>query len=213
MAIPPLARTRRSGDHDRMQIDIVLFDGFDEMDAVGPFEVFRNAGFDTRLVTLGDADTVTGSHGMVVRPDGRPSASPDMVVVPGGGWNDRSAAGARTEAERGDIPALLRERAAAGAVVASVCTGGMLVAAAGLTQGRPAVTHHGALDDLRASGAIVHDDARVIDDGDLVTSGGVTSGIDMALHLVERERGRAVADAIAREMEHRRDERVLQPHG
>jgi transcriptional regulator GlxA family with amidase domain len=213
MAFPPLARNAAGRDDRSMQIDIVLYDGFDEMDAVGPYEVFRNAGFDARLVTLTGAETVTGSHGMVVRPHGRPSDAPDAVVVPGGGWNDRAPAGARAEAERGAIPALLRERAAAGVLVAGVCTGTMLVAAAGLTGGRPAITHHSALDDLRATGAVVHEDARVIDDGDLITSGGVTSGIDMALHLVERERGRAVADEVAREMEHRRDERVLQPHG
>ena len=196
-----------------MQIDIVLFDGFDEMDAVGPFEVFRNAGFDARLVALADAVEVTGSHGMTVRLDGPPSASPDAVLVPGGGWNDFGERGARVEAERGDLTAALQRLHAAGSRMLGVCTGVMLLAEAGLLDGRPAVTHQGALDDLRASGAMVHDEARVVDDGDIVTAGGVTSGIDLALHVVERERGRAAADAVAREMEHRRDERVLQPHG
>lgn len=196
-----------------MQIDIVLFDGFDEMDAIGPFEVFRNAGFDARLVAVGDAATVTGSHGMTVELHERREGLPDAVMVPGGGWSDGNAAGARAEAERGDIPRRLVELHEQGVRVLSVCTGGMLVAATGLLEGRPAITHHSAIDDLRASGAVVHEDARVVDDGDVVTSGGVTSGIDMALHVVERERGRAAADAVAREMEHRRDERVLQPQG
>jgi transcriptional regulator GlxA family with amidase domain len=79
----------------------------------------------------------------------------------------------------------------------------MLVSAAGIARGRPAVTHHGALEQLAAEGANVVD-ARVVDDGDLVTSGGVTSGIDMALWLVEREWGKPLADGIAREMEHER---------
>jgi transcriptional regulator GlxA family with amidase domain len=193
-------------------IDIVIFDGFDEMDAVGPYEVFRNAGFDTALVTLDGAETVTASHGMTVKPH-RVLGTPDAFLVPGGGWNDRSERGARAEAERGDLPRRLKELHDAGVTALSVCTGAMLLAAAGITDGRPAITHHVAIGDLRTSGAIVQEDARVVDDGDVVTSGGVTSGIDMALHLVERERGRAVADAVAREMEHRRDERVLQPHG
>ena len=194
------------------RIDILVFDGFDEMDAIGPYEVFRNAGLDARLVTVDGAATVTASHGMALAPHGTLDARPDAVLVPGGGWNDDAPQGARAEAAKGAIPDRLRALAADGVLMTSVCTGAMLLAAAGITDGRPAVTHHGALDDLRASGAIVHD-ARVVDDGDLVTAGGVTSGIDMALHLVERERGRAVADAVAREMEHRRDERVLQPAG
>jgi transcriptional regulator GlxA family with amidase domain len=192
------------------RIDIVIFDGFDELDALGPYEVFRNAGLDARLVTLAEAATVTASHGLALRPHGT-LGRPDAVLVPGGGWMDGAAHGVRAEVERGELPARLRELAAAGTVMTSVCTGAMLLAAAGVTEGRPAVTHRGAIDDLRATGALVHEDARVVDDGDLVTAGGVTSGIDMALHLVERERGRAAADAVAREMEHRRDERVLQP--
>ena len=193
-------------------IDIVIFDGFDEMDAIGPYEVFRNAGLDAALVTLDGDRPVTASHGAVLQPH-RALGTPDAFLIPGGGWNEATEQGARAEAARGDLPRRIRELHDAGTIAMSVCTGAMLLAAAGITDGRPAVTHHGAIGDLRESGAVVHEDARVVDDGDLVTAGGVTSGIDMALHVVERERGRAVADAVAREMEHRRDERVLQPHG
>jgi transcriptional regulator GlxA family with amidase domain len=132
--------------------------------------------------------------------------------VPGGGWNDRAPQGARAEAERGDLPRRLAELHAGGARVGSVCTGGMILAAAGLTEGRPATTHRGALDDLRASGAEVVE-ARVVDDGDLITAGGVTSGIDLALHVVEREWGERLADGIASEMEFARDRRVWPVHG
>lgn len=75
----------------------------------------------------------------------------------------------------------------------------MLLAHAGLTDGRPAVTHHGVFADLRDSGAEVID-AHVVDDGDLVTAGGVTAGIDLALHLVEREFSSDVAERVATEM-------------
>lgn len=199
-----------------MRIEIVVYEGFDEMDAVGPFEVLRNAqtvveDLDVALVGADGAGEVVGSHGMRVVVDGGLSGDADMVIVPGGGWNDRAPQGARAQAE-GDLPRRLVELHDAGARIGSVCTGGMILAAAGLTDGRPATTHHGALDDLRASGAEVVD-ARVVDDGDVVTAGGVTSGIDLALHIVEREWGERLADGIAREMEFERDRRVWQPHG
>jgi transcriptional regulator GlxA family with amidase domain len=193
-----------------MRMAVLMFDGFDELDAVGPLEVLRNAAamgdvdLSVELVDLDGAAEVTGSHGLRVRPDGRLQADRlDLVVVPGGGWNDRGPKGAWAEAERGELPRALAAAHEAGTVVATVCTGAMLATAAGLTRGRPAVTHHGAIDDLRAAGARVVE-ARVVDDGDLVTAGGVTSGIDMALWLVERHFGAALAEAVAAEIEHPR---------
>ncbi|MEZ3114965.1 DJ-1/PfpI family protein [Halobaculum sp. MBLA0147] len=196
-----------------MHVAITLYEGFDELDAVGPFEVFQNAGAggadcSARLVTLSPTDTVTASHGLRVEPDGvlsDPDAAdaPDLVVVPGGGWNDRAETGCRAEYESGALPTAVHEHHAAGATVASVCTGGMLLAAAGLLDGRPAVTHASALDDLRETGAEVREE-RVVDDGDVVTAGGVTSGIDLAVHLVEREFGAAVAEDVTTTMEYER---------
>jgi transcriptional regulator GlxA family with amidase domain len=183
-----------------MRTEILLYDGFDDLDAFGPFEVLSGAGLDTRFVTLEPRDAVASSHGARVIPDGV-LGEPDLVLVPGGGWNDGKPAGARAEAERGDIPAALARRHAAGGRVGSVCTGAMLLAAAGLLSGRPATTHHSALDDLRAAGADVRADERVVDDGDIVTAAGVTSGIDLALHLVREARGETVARAAAREIE------------
>jgi len=84
-----------------------------------------------------------------------------------------------------------------------VCTGTMLLAHAGVIGSRPASTHHAALADLAATGADVRTE-RVVDDGDLVTSGGVTSGIDLALWLVEREVSVDLADRIATGMEYPR---------
>jgi transcriptional regulator GlxA family with amidase domain len=193
-----------------MRIAVVVFDGFDELDAIGPLEVLRNAAalgapdLSVDLVTLDGAAEVTGSHGLRVRPDGplHPDGT-DLLVIPGGGWNDRAARGAWAEAERGDLPKAIAAAHRSGTAVATVCTGAMLATAAGLTSGRPAVTHHGALEELRASGARVVE-ARVVDDGDLVTAGGVTSGIDLALWLVERHFGAELADRVAAEMEHPR---------
>jgi transcriptional regulator GlxA family with amidase domain len=85
-----------------------------------------------------------------------------------------------------------------------VCTGAMLLAEAGILEGRPAVTHHAALDDLRDLGIDVRADARWVDAGDVLTAGGVTSGIDLALHLLERFQDAGVAEAAARLLEHPR---------
>ena len=193
-----------------MRIAVVVFDGFDELDAIGPLEVLRNAaamgdaGLQVDLVALDGAAEVTGSHGLVVRTDGPLDPGRfDLLVIPGGGWPARGAQGAGAEAAGGDLPAASAAAHRAGAVVATVCTGAMLATAAGLTRGRPAVTHHGAIEELRSSGAEVVE-ARVVDDGDLVTAGGVTSGIDMALWLVERHFGAELADAVAAEIEHPR---------
>jgi transcriptional regulator GlxA family with amidase domain len=181
-----------------MTIEILLFDGFDDLDAFGPFEVLSEAGLATRFVTLAPQERVTSSHGARVVPDGV-LGDPDLVIVPGGGWNDRG--GAYQEAQRGAIPKALAGRHARGRRIASVCTGAMLLAEAGLLRGRPAITHHTAIDDLRASGADVREGERVVDDGDILTAAGVTSGIDLALHLVEQELGRDAAQAGADEIE------------
>lgn len=111
--------------------------------------------------------------------------------------------GAWGEAQRGDWLPLLAQARSTTACMAAVCTGTMLLAHAGLVKGRRAATHHLALEDLLASGAIVVNE-RVVDDGDLVTSGGVTSGIDLALWLVEREFSAALADDVASRMEYPR---------
>ncbi|HWT92188.1 MAG TPA: DJ-1/PfpI family protein [Solirubrobacteraceae bacterium] len=196
-------------------IDIVLYDGFDEVDAIAPFEVLVNGGFTVRLVTLDGARPVRGSHGAVVQADGAlgdPVAA-DLVLVPGGGWNDRAEQGAYGEVNRGDLPRRLAEIHAQGTPLASVCTGGMILAAAGVLDGRHATTHRSALDELAATPGVTAVTDRVVDEGEILTCGGVTSGLDLALHLVERERGGATAAEVAKEMEHDRAGRVRQVHG
>jgi transcriptional regulator GlxA family with amidase domain len=201
--------------HTPRRIAVVVYDGFDELDAIGPFEVFSNArrlgvSWEVSLVTREEQDVVTGTHGLQLVPSGRLRHDHDLIVVPGGAWDGREAVGAWGEAERGHLPRAIAEAHGRGSLVASVCSGAMLLAAVGLTAGRPAVTHDGAMDDLARSGAIIVQ-ARVVDDGDIVTSGGVTAGIDMALWLVERCVNGELADRIARVMEHRRDAEIVHP--
>jgi transcriptional regulator GlxA family with amidase domain len=191
-----------------MRIEILLYDGFDELDGIAPYEVLRTAEeygapIHAELVGAYGAGTITASHGARIAVAGGLSEAADMVMVPGGSWNSRGERGAWAEAQRGEVPATIAAARARGARIASVCTGAMLLAAAGITDGRPATTHHLALEDLRASGAQVMN-ARVVDDGDLMTAAGITSGIDLALHIVEQEAGAEIADKVADEMEYER---------
>ena len=181
---------------------IVLFDGFDDLDAIGPLEVLHTAGFAVRVVGTGAGTaTLYSAHGLRLTVPEALGDDAELVIVPGGGWLDRTPDGVRAQCE-GALPARLAQLHASGAVIASVCTGAMLLAASGLLDGRPAVTNHGALDDLSAAGALVRADARVVDDGDVVTSGGPGAAIDLGLHLVSRYLGADTARELARELEH-----------
>jgi transcriptional regulator GlxA family with amidase domain len=193
-----------------MRFQILIFDGFDELDAIAPYEVLRNAvkvraGDSVELVTIDAAKEINCDHGLQIRASGQLDLKhkPDVLIVPGGGWIDRSPRGARAEAERGTIPKAIKSLHESGTICAAVCTGAMLLAAAGILKGRPAITNHGAIQDLKDSGAEVIQ-ARVVDDGDVVTAGGVTSGLDLALWLVERFYGPQVAQKIEVQMEYER---------
>jgi transcriptional regulator GlxA family with amidase domain len=184
-----------------MRIDVVVFDGVDELDVVGPLEVLRRAGFDVQLVALEPHRTVTCAYGLTITPDGAPRGDADAVVFPGGGWVGRAEKGVRAEVETERWKPLIRQAESTGAVLASVCTGAMILATAGALRRRRATTHHNAWADLEAAGATLVRE-RVVDDGDRVTAGGVTSGIDLALHLVQRFAGAELAATIAENLEY-----------
>jgi len=206
-----------------MKIEIPIYDGFDDLDAFGPHELISSIGrvaegWDATLVHLDGAERVVSAHGTVVIPAGRLSQRPEMVIVPGGGWhNDGSEPGARAEYISGELPDALARLHADGVPLASVCTGALLLAKSGMLAGRPATTHHAGIEDLRAAGAEIVD-ARVVDDGDILTAGGVTSGFDLALWLVERDLGAEAAARLARWVEYeptgtvwRREQAAAQP--
>lgn len=194
-----------------MLIDIAVFDGVDELDALGPLEVLRNAAsmgalFDVRLVTVDERELVQGAHGVQIVPDGKSRPNADLIIVPGGGWIDRNAQGVRAEVTKGHWPTRIQEAARSGTMLASVCTGAMLLASAGVLENRRATTHHGAWHDLEAWGvALVRE--RVVDDGDRITAGGVTSGIDLGLWLVEKFANKELAERVADELEWVRNQR------
>jgi len=190
-----------------MDVAVLLFEGFDELDAVAPYEVFQTAAgmgadLDVSTRTLVPDEGVTAGHGLTVEPDDVLFGTPDLVVVPGGGWNDRESPGVWTEYEDGTLPERLATLHEGGATVASVCTGAMLLAKAGLLDGRPATTHESAKDDLAEYEDVEVRDERYVDDGTVLTAGGVTAGIDLALHIVERECSPGVAERVAEEIEY-----------
>jgi transcriptional regulator GlxA family with amidase domain len=174
-----------------LKFGVLVYEGFDELDAIAVFEVLRlaqrlGAELETQLVRASDSPRIRAHHGAVFDVETRFDAlALDWLIVPGGGWAARSAAGAWAEFQRGDLPLALAAANARGVKVASVCTGAMLLAKAGLTRGRPVTTHRCARAELEASGARLID-ARVVDDGDLITAGGVVSGLDLGIWLVER---------------------------
>jgi transcriptional regulator GlxA family with amidase domain len=183
-------------------IGVLLFDGAEELDVAGPWEVFtassavleRAGTAPDRVVTVAaDLDPVRCRKGMRILPDTTFDDHPvlDVLVVPGG---DGVHAGAAD-------PALLRWIAATSADAtwtASVCTGALLLHASGVSRGRRVATHWAFEDRLAAQGANVVRDARWVRDGSVVTSQGVSAGIDMALWLVGQLHSPAHARATQR---------------
>ena len=174
-------------------IGILLFDGAEEMDFVGPWEVFTAAlsGMPgDRVVTIAERSRpITCEKGMRVIPDlsyGE-ATEVDVVLVPGG-------SGARREMANAATTNWLRSAATKCTWLTSVCTGAFLLVGAGLALGRRITTHHDFIHDLRAmGGSEVVEGVRFVRDGNLVTTAGVMSGIEMSLWLVERLYGADLA--------------------
>jgi putative intracellular protease/amidase len=203
-----------------MLAHIVLFDGFDPLDVIAPYEVLAasrlvtDAAVEVELVSAEGAREVPSGLGpLSLRATARlDPARADLVVVPGALGSlptDGEPAEDSIPAILGrtlttDLPALLGEAMARpGLTVATVCGGSLVLAMAGLLEDRPATTHHMGLELLAATGA-ERVDARVVDDGDLITGATVTSGLDVGLYLLERELGPRVAIAVEKLIAHER---------
>lgn len=185
-----------------LTVAVLAFDGCDELDVVGPAEVFRMADcVDCRIANLDGREWVTGSHGLRIGTEPEVFANPDIIVVPGGNWLKPRSVGTHAEIEKGLIADVLSSNV--GSIVVGVCTGSMVLADAGLLDGIEATTHASALGNLESRGVTVVRQ-RVVDAGSVVTCGGVTSGIDAALWVVEREVGPPAAARIAATLEYPR---------
>lgn len=164
-------------------IGIVLFPVFEELDAIGPFEVFGTLSElddDWRVVTVAESGgVVIGAHGLKVTADHSFENCPplEVVLVPGG-------FGTREEMNNPRMVEFLRRAARTASHVTSVCTGALVLQKAGFLAGRKATTHWGAIDLLRGMGDVEVVGERYVQDGNVISAAGVSAGIDMALYLV-----------------------------
>jgi transcriptional regulator GlxA family with amidase domain len=180
-------------------IGILLFDGVEELDAIGPWEVFRFAegqlddGFHCTLIAERN-HPVRCNKGLLIHPEHAFEDAPrlDVLLVPGGD-------GSKAQVHNARVVAWIAEQAAGCRWVTSVCTGARLLLAAGPARGKRITSYHGALAELRAhpEAGEVLDGVRFVRDGSLVTSAGVSAGIDMALWLL----GQLYDPAFAREVQ------------
>ncbi len=195
---------------ERKRVGIVLFEGVEVLDFCGPFEVFSATRLNEErrreepspfevLLVAEKKNPVVATGGMKVIPDHTYESCPklDILAVPGG-W------GTRKELKNPTMLNWLRTRTAEVETLTSVCTGSMLLGFAGLLNGHRATTHWRSLDWMRESfpSVTVEYDKHVVEDGQIVTSAGISAGIDMALKVVARYYGEAVARATARHMEY-----------
>ena len=199
---------------ETLNVGILIFDNVEVLDFAGPFEVFSRTrlvpgvearrsdeGAPFRVFTVAHtSDPITATGGLTVVPRHGFADAPriDLLVVPGG-------FGTRRLLHDPETLDWIRRTAAAARQVTSVCTGSLLLAQAGLLQGRRATTHWASLDflDSLGAGVTVEREQRVVDDG-VISSAGVASGIDMAFYIVETLFGREVADETAKYIEYRR---------
>lgn len=209
-----------------MLAQIVLFDGFDLLDAVAPYEVLAAGGMASGGALRVELATLEGPREVPSGPTGVKLAATaaldperaSLIIVPGaagptiGDGPDTIPALLGRAVESGLARALGEALALPGLTVGTVCGGSLVLALGGLLQGRPAVTHHMGMDVLAAAGAIAVR-ARVVDDGNLVSAGGVTSGLDLAMYLLERELGPRIAHAVETLFEYERRGTVWRAHG
>ena len=201
-------------DMDKIHVGILIFDGVEVLDFAGPFEVFSRTrlepGPESRrgderapfhvFTVAKTTEPITATGGLVVVPrhSFADAPSPELLVVPGG-------FGTRPLLQDAETIDWIRTTAASARQTASVCTGALLLARAGLLDDRRATTHWGAFGLLATLGRniTVDRESRFVDDG-VMTSAGVASGIDLAFHVVETLLGRDVADETARYIEYER---------
>ncbi|MGE7759738.1 DJ-1/PfpI family protein [Peribacillus sp. NPDC097895] len=200
-----------------MHIQIVLFDGFDLLDAIAPYEVFiaatmySNEKITVELVTAeGERMVKSGVNQLQIPASGKLDLSREgIILIPGasGSVDDDgpdSVPMKLKQATETELSGLLKEALKKPDILLStVCGGSLILAMDGLLEGRHAVTHQMGMGLLSATDAIPVN-ARIVDDGDLVTGGGVTSGLDVALYLVERELGPRIAHAVEQLFEYER---------
>jgi cyclohexyl-isocyanide hydratase len=172
------------------RIGFLLFPGITQLDLTGPYEVLSQMPHAQMFLVWKTQDPVRAGSGLTMLPDTTFAECPqlDLICVPGG-------AGVNPLLTDVETLNFVRRQAATARYVTSVCTGALVLGAAGLLKGRRAVTHWMSMDLLKAFGAIPVDE-RVVVDGNVMTGGGVTAGIDFGLRLVAEIAGETAARAV-----------------
>jgi cyclohexyl-isocyanide hydratase len=179
-----------------LQIGILVFPRVQQLDLTGPYEVFASLPAANVHLVWKDRSAITSATGLVLAPTMTFGECPtlDVLCIPGG-------AGVNALLEDAAVLGFVRAQAARARYVTSVCSGSLVLGAAGLLRGRRATTHWLSHDFLARFGAIpVH--GRVVRDGNLITAGGVTAGIDFGLAVVAELAGQAQAEAIQLALEY-----------
>ncbi len=182
---------------NRKKVAILIFDGVEIIDYTGPWEIFGGAGFGVFTVAK-TPDMITTVYGMKVTPDYtlEEHPAPDIVLVPGG-----QVFGPQSDPA---VKSWLNDSAIKAEVVLSVCNGAFILAKAGLLKGLKATTTRPLVDGLAAAGediTVVHD-VRFVDNGKIITSGGLSAGMDAALHVAARYLGDDGARRLAKDLEY-----------
>ncbi len=180
-----------------LEIGFLLFPQVQQLDLTGPYEVFASLR-DVRIHLIWkNTETLSSSTGLLLKPNADFATCPrlDVFCVPGG-------VGINALVEDAETIAFVQRQAAQARYVTSVCTGALLLGVAGLLRGKRATTHWNARDFLPSFGAILAE-GRVVQDGNLITAGGVTAGIDFGLAIVAELAGRAEAETIQLGLEYR----------
>lgn len=186
-------------------VGIMLFEEIEVLDFAGPFEVFNvtaelNDPAPFNVFTIAETHAPIKTRGKLnVNPNYSIYSAPaiDILIIPGG-------AGSRGLLTKPNILAWVQEQATQVEYLTSVCTGALVLGKAGVLEDLRATTHHDNLEDLRqlVPSAIVIDDKRYVDNGKIITSGGVSAGIDMSLYLVHKLLGDEVLYKTLEEMEY-----------
>ncbi len=196
------------------KVAVFLFNEVEVLDFAGPFEVFSIAGLRTmaeapfHVFTVAQFETIQARNHLTIKPtytfENAPNA--DIILIPGGGGNhaDGTPFGSRREMNNPIVLNWVKEQAAQAKLVLSVCTGSLILAKAGLLEGMEVTTHYKAIDSLRNISEQIHvkENIRFVDNGTIITSAGISAGIDMSLYTIGKLFGKEAADETAKYMQY-----------